>query len=65
MITAIIGLSTGRVQDSGAAIADRVATPKGKYNNPKGSKVASRYDSRLEMSIITFSTRLDDRIGSL
>jgi len=25
-----------------AAIADHVAAPKGKYNNPKGSEVASR-----------------------
>jgi hypothetical protein len=35
MITGVIGLSTGRVQDSGAAIADRVAAPIGKYNHPR------------------------------
>jgi hypothetical protein len=35
MITGIIGLSTGRVQDSGAAIADRLAALNGKYNNPR------------------------------
>jgi hypothetical protein len=65
MITGIIGLSTGRVQESGAAIADRVASPKGKYNNPECSKVVSRYNSRLPLSIITFGTLLDDRIGLL
>ena len=56
MITDIFRLSTGNVQDNGAAIADRVAAPNGKYNNPEGSKVASRYDSRLQLSIITFGT---------
>jgi len=56
MITGVIGLSTGRVQDSGAAITDRVAAPNGKYNNPESSKVASRYDPQLLLSIITFST---------
>jgi len=36
VITGIIGLSTGRVQDSGAAIADRVAAPNGmNYNSWK------------------------------
>jgi hypothetical protein len=35
IITGIIGLSTGRVQDSGAAIADRLAALNGKYNNPR------------------------------
>jgi len=58
-------INGGRVRDSGAAIADRVAAPKGKYNNPEYSKVASRYDSWLLSSIITASTWLDDRIGSL
>ena len=52
----------GRVQDSGAAITDRVAAPNGKYNNPESSKVASRYHSRLPLAVITWS---DDRIGSL
>jgi len=33
MITGIIGPSTGRFQESGVAIADRVAAPSGKYNN--------------------------------
>jgi len=33
-ITGNIGLSTGRVEDSGAAIADGVAAPNGKYINP-------------------------------
>jgi hypothetical protein len=56
IITGIIGLSTGRVQDSGAAIAGRVAALKGKYNNPKCSKVASRHVSRLPLSIITIDT---------
>jgi hypothetical protein len=36
--TGVIGLSTGRVQDSGAAITDRVAAATGKYNNPESSK---------------------------
>jgi len=49
----------------GAVIADRVAAPKEKYNNPECSKVVSRYNSRLLLSIITFGTLLDDRIGSL
>ena len=49
-------LLMGRVQESGEAITDRVAAPNGKYNNPKSSKVASRYDSRLPLSIITTST---------
>jgi hypothetical protein len=35
MITSIIGLSTGRVQDSGVAIRDCVAAPSGKYNYPR------------------------------
>jgi len=35
MITGIIGLATGRVQDSGAAIADCVAAPSGKYKDPR------------------------------
>ena len=34
-ITGIIALWTGRVQDSGAAIADSVATPIWKYNKPR------------------------------
>jgi hypothetical protein len=32
---AIYGATEGGVQDSGAAIADRVAAPIGKYNNPR------------------------------
>jgi len=56
IITCVIGLSTGRVQDSGAAITDHVAPPNGKYNNPETSKVDSRYDSRLLLSIITIRT---------
>jgi hypothetical protein len=35
MITGIIGLLMDRVQDSGAAIADRVGALHGKYNNPR------------------------------
>jgi len=58
-------INGGRVPDSGAVITDRVAAPIGKYNNPKCSKVASRYNSRLPLSIITFGTWLDDWIGSL
>jgi len=54
------GISWGRVRDSGAAIADRVAAPKGKYNNPKSSTVASRYNAWLPLAIITW---LDDLIG--
>jgi hypothetical protein len=34
-ITDNIGLSTGTVQDCGAAIADRVPAPNGKYINPR------------------------------
>ena len=56
MITDFFRLLMGRVQDSGAAITDRVAAPNGKYNNPESSKVASRYDSRLPLSIITIGT---------
>jgi len=56
MITDIFRLLMGRVQDSGAAIADGVAAPNGKYNNPECSKVASRYNLRLPLSIITFGT---------
>jgi len=56
IITGIIGLSMGRVQDSGAAIADSLAAQNGKYNNPEGSKVASRYDLQLPLSIITLGT---------
>jgi hypothetical protein len=56
MITSVIGLSTGRVQDSGAAIADRVAAPIGKYNNLEHSKVARRYNSRLPLLIIILGT---------
>jgi hypothetical protein len=56
MITGVIGLSNGRVQNSGAAITDRVAAPNGKYNNPESSKVDSRYDSRLLLTIITLGT---------
>jgi len=43
-ITCIIGVSTGRVPDSAAAIADRVAAPNGRYDNPEGSEVPSGYD---------------------
>jgi len=56
MITDIFSLSTGNVQDNKPAIADRVAAPDVKYNYPEGSKVASRYDSQLPLSIITFGT---------
>jgi len=56
MIPGIIGLSMGTVQDSRAAIADRVAAPQGKYNNSECSKVASRYDSLLLLTIITIGT---------
>jgi hypothetical protein len=35
MITGIIGLLKDTVQDCGAAIADRVGAPHGKYNNPR------------------------------
>ena len=35
MITGIIGLLMDTVQDSGAAIADRVGALHGKYNNPR------------------------------
>jgi hypothetical protein len=35
MITGIIGLLIDTVQDSGAAIADRVGALHGKYNNPR------------------------------
>jgi hypothetical protein len=49
-------LLMGRVQDSGAAIAHRVAAPNGKYNNPECSKVASRYDLRQPLSIIIIGT---------
>jgi hypothetical protein len=56
MITDFFRLWMGRVQDSGAAIADRVAGPNGKYNNPESCKVASRYDSRLPLSIVTIVT---------
>jgi hypothetical protein len=51
-------LLMGRVQNTGAAISDRAAAPNGKYNyhTPKCSKVASRYNSRLVLSIITFRT---------
>ena len=59
---AIIG---GRVRDSGAGIADRVAAPKGKYNNPECSNVASRYNSQLPFSILTIGTWLGDQIVSL
>ena len=58
-------LRTSHRCNRGAAIADRVAAPKGKYNNLEGSKVASSYDSLLLLSFITFGTGLDDRIGSL
>jgi hypothetical protein len=40
MITVVIGLSTGRLQDRGAAITNRVEAPKGKYNYPESSNVA-------------------------
>ena len=56
MIPDFFRLLMGRVQDSGAAIADRVVAPKVKYNNPECSKVASRYNSRLHLSIVTFGT---------
>jgi len=46
----------------GAAIADRVAAPKEKYNKLKCSRVASRYNSRLPLVVITWS---DDWMGSL
>jgi hypothetical protein len=50
-------LRTSHRCNRGAAIADRVAAPKGKYYNPEGSKVASRYDSQLSpLSIVTFGT---------
>jgi hypothetical protein len=41
-----------RVQERGAAIADRVAAPNGKYtySTPECSKVASRHVSRLPLS---------------
>jgi len=45
MITCVSGLSTGRVQDGGAAITDRVVPLNGKYINLETSNVASRYDS--------------------
>jgi hypothetical protein len=56
--TDLLRLLMGRVQDSGAAIADRDAASNGKYNycTPECSKVASRYNSRLLLSIITFGT---------
>jgi len=53
MITGIICLFTGRVQDSGATIADRVAALIGKFNHPKCSKVSSRYNSQFPLAIIT------------
>ena len=56
MITGVIGLSTSRVQDSGAAITDCMASPNRKYNNPSSSNVASRYNSGLLLSIITGGT---------
>jgi hypothetical protein len=56
MITDSFSLLMGRVQDTGAAITDRVAALNGKYNHPNSSEVASRYDSRLPLSIITFGT---------
>jgi hypothetical protein len=56
IITDIFLLSTRNVQDNGAEIAECAAAPNGKHNNPEGSKVATRYDSRLPLSIITFRT---------
>jgi len=55
----------GRVEDSDAAITDCVVALNGKYNNPESSKVASRYDSQLQLSIITIGTWLDNQIGLL
>jgi hypothetical protein len=58
MITGIISLSTGNVQDSGAVIAYRAAAPNGKYNysTSEYSKVASRYDFQLPLSISSSGT---------
>ena len=49
-------LGTSHRCNRGAAITHRVAAPKGKYNNPECSKVASRYNSQLRLSIITLGT---------
>jgi len=58
-------LRTSHRCNRGAAIPDCVSAPKGKYNNPEGSKVATRYDSGFPLSNLTASTWLDDQIGSL
>jgi hypothetical protein len=56
MFIDIFRVSTANVQDNGAAIADRVAATNGKYNNTECSKLPSRYDSQLPLSMITFRT---------
>jgi hypothetical protein len=43
MMTAILGLSTGNIQDT--RVADRAAVPTRKYNYTECSKVGSRYNS--------------------
>jgi len=53
MMTSIISLLTDRVYHCGAAIADHVAAPNGKHNNPKFSKVTNRFNWQRPLSINT------------
>jgi len=64
MIAGVIALAKGRVQDSGAAIADHVTSPIGKYTHftHECSEVASGYNAQLVWAI---ATKLYNRIASL
>jgi len=55
MNTNFFCLLMGRVQDSGAAIADRAVAPNGKYtySTPECSHLACRYNSQLLSTIGT------------
>jgi len=67
MTTNILRPLMATLKDSGAAFADHVAAPNGKYNysTSKCSIVTGNCYSKLRLSFITFGTWLDDRIGLL